>query len=168
MPVLFAQPFDTSVDGFFFETFAEYKTERSKLYNSFGQLIEEVEIHFIDGDDLDCALFEALSVHQGNINAFLDACEEWDEFGKIKVCIAVGEAGYTIDLHKDDPYHFDIDIYQIESLKDLAYEFVDNGFFGDIPENLKFYLDYKAIARDLSVDYAETEIAGRSFVYRCY
>lgn len=166
MPVLYAQPYNTSVDGFFFESFAEYKTERSKLYDGFGQFMEELQIYFIDGDNLDRALFEALSIHQGNIDAFLNACDDWDAFEKIKVIIAVGEVGYAIDLHKDSPDDFEVDIYEIDSLKDLAYEFVDEGLFGEIPERLQFYLDYETIARDLSFDYAETTIAGRNFVYR--
>jgi len=29
------------------------------------------------------------------------------------------------------------------------------------------YLDYDAIARDLGMDYSETEIAGTQLIYRC-
>jgi len=39
--------------------------------------------------------------------------------------------------------------------------------FGDIPERLQFYIDYDAIARDLSADYSETVIAGDALIYRC-
>ena len=43
---------------------------------------------------------------------------------------------------------------------------MDEGLFGDIPERLQFYLDYDAIARDLGLDYAETEITGVRLIYR--
>ncbi|MFV0552106.1 MAG: antirestriction protein ArdA [Anaerorhabdus sp.] len=49
----------------------------------------------------------------------------------------------------------------------LAMRFVDDGLFGEIPEELRFYIDYEAIARDLAVDYSETEIAGTRLIYRC-
>ena len=52
-------------------------------------------------------------------------------------------------------------------MRDLAIEFVDEGFFGDIPERLQFYIDYDAIARDLSVDYSEAVIAGERLIFRC-
>ncbi|MEM6550448.1 MAG: antirestriction protein ArdA [Pseudomonadota bacterium] len=55
----------------------------------------------------------------------------------------------------------------MESLRQLAEHFVEEGLFGDIPERLAFYIDFDAIARDLGCDYAETRIAGTRFVYRC-
>ena len=59
-----------------------------------------------------------------------------------------------------------MDIYEENSLKELAYAFVDEGLLGDIPDNLQCYLDYDAIARDLGVDYAEIVIAGQPLIYR--
>ena len=60
-----------------------------------------------------------------------------------------------------------MDIYGEENLRELAERFVEDGFFGDIPEGLRFYIDLDAIAHDLSADYAEIEIAGERMVYRC-
>ncbi len=45
-------------------------------------------------------------------------------------------------------------------------QFVDDGLFGEIPAAIANYLDYDAIARDLSADYAETIIDGARYVYR--
>ena len=56
----------------------------------------------------------------------------------------------------DEPGDLDIDIYETESLRDLALQFARDGLFGDIPERLQSYLDYDAIGRDLGMDYAET------------
>ena len=55
----------------------------------------------------------------------------------------------------------------MDSLRELAEHFVDEGLFGEIPENIKNHLDYDSIARDLSVDYTETVIGGTSLIYRC-
>ena len=81
--------------------------------------------------------------------------------------IAVGECGYAFNFETCDPDDLDLDIYKVESLRDLAEQFVDEGLFGDIPERLRFYIDHDAIARDLGMDYAETVIADRRVVYRC-
>ncbi len=45
-------------------------------------------------------------------------------------------------------------------MKELAEQFVEDGLFGDIPQNLQYYIDYDAIARDLEFDYTETEVIG--------
>lgn len=40
--------------------------------------------------------------------------------------------------------------YQDCTIKDVAQNMVDNGYFGDIPDDIAMYIDYDAIARDLS------------------
>jgi len=52
-------------------------------------------------------------------------------------------------------------------MRELAEQFVEEGLFGDIPENLQHYIDYEAIARDLAMDYGEAVIDGSNVVYRC-
>lgn len=128
--------------------------------------MEEFEIQFIDGDDMDCKLFDAMGVHQGNIGQFFEAMENWDEDEKTRVIIACGECGYNIDQNTQ-PDDFDLDIYELDSLKELAEMFVDEGLFGHIPEHIRCYLDMDAIARDIGMNYSETRIAGRNIVYRC-
>lgn len=167
MTRLFAQPYDISASGFFFETVKEYNTQANKLRNSYGLLVEEFEIQFIDGENIDAQLFKALGVNQGNFEKFLEVVNEWNEDEKIKVIIAVGEVGYKFDLFNDSPDQFDVDLYQVDSLKELAEQFADDGLFGEIPEPIRYYLDYDAMARDLAMDYSEIEIDGTRYVYRC-
>ena len=121
----------------------------------------------IDGETIDAELFNALYVSQVNFEYFFEACEDWDDDQKTKVIIAVGECGYEFDLAKDTPDQFDIDIYEFDTMRDLAIHYVDEGLFGEIPENLQFYLDYDAIARDLAVEYTQTVINGQRLIYRC-
>ena len=167
MTKLYAQPYDISAIGFYFETVEEFNIQASKLRNSYGQPVEEFELQFIEGEGIDAALFKALSVYQGNFLAYLEAVTEWSEEEKIKVIIAVGEAGYKFDLDKDTPDQFDIDLYELDNLKDLAEQFVEEGLFGEIPANIQNYLDYDAIARDLGMDYSEVTIDDRNYIYRC-
>jgi antirestriction protein len=167
MTRLYAQPYDISAHGFYFETADEYNEKARKLRNSYGWPVEEFELQFIDGESIDAKLFEALKVHQGNFAAFLQAAEEWSDDDKIRVIIAVGETGYTFDLGKDSPDRFDIDLYEMDSLRDLAIQFVDDGLYGTIPASIQNYLDYDAIARDLGMDYSEITIDGTRYIYRC-
>lgn len=167
MTTLYAQPYDFYAAGFYFDTAEKYDEKARNNRNSYGGIVEEYEIQFIDGEEIDCALFKALGIHQGNFGAYLQACDAWQEEEKQKVIIAVGECGYNFDFATDTPDSFEVDIYEVESLKELAEQFVDEGLFGEIPSSIASYLDYDAIARDLGFDYTETEIAGMRLVYRC-
>lgn len=42
---------------------------------------------------------------------------------------------------------------EFDSMEAFAESMIDDGAFGDIPDNLIYYLDLSAIARDLSYDY---------------
>ena len=42
---------------------------------------------------------------------------------------------------------------------------MEEGLFGEIPERIKAYLDYDAIAHDLCMDYSETTIDGTCYIY---
>uniref|UniRef100_UPI003BAA9CCE antirestriction protein ArdA n=1 Tax=Stappia sp. TaxID=1870903 RepID=UPI003BAA9CCE len=164
---LFAQPYDVSATGFYFESAEQYEARVAKAANRYGEPVDEFEIQFIDGDDLDCSLARAWGLSQGSIAAFFEATETWDEDQKVRFVIAVGECGYSFDPQTDAPDGYDVDLYDVDSMRELAKQFVDEGLFGDIPERLRFYLDYEAIARDLSMDYTETVIAGQPYAYRC-
>lgn len=166
MTTLFAQPYDISATGFFFTSVGEYETAYAKNRNDHGQPVEEYEIQFIDGDDLDCALAKAWSVNQGNISQFLDATEDWTENQKLRFIIAVGECGYCFDPLNVDP-DYNVDIHEKDTLRELAESFIDEGIYGPFPNSLANYIDYDAIAQDLSYEFTETTIAGRHLVYAC-
>lgn len=165
--LFYAQPYDISAVGFYFRNAAEYDKQAANLKSRYGEPVEEFEIQFIDGERIDCELARAWEINQANFAKFIDAADEWDDDQKTRYLIAVGECGYDHDQVVDDPHAIDIDTYQLGSMKELAEQFVDEGLFGEIPERLRFYLDYEAIARDLSVDYSETEIAGQRLIFRC-
>jgi hypothetical protein len=165
--ILFAQPYDISANGFYFASVEGYEKQSARVRNSYGQPVEEFEMQFIDGDAIDAQLFKAIGIHQGDTGAFLEACKNWNTDQKRNVIIAVGECGYTFDLKTDDPDKLDVDLYEMDSLRELAEHFVDEGLFGEIPESIKNHIDYFSIARDLSADYTTTVIGGTSLIYRC-
>jgi len=167
MTKLYAQPYDISATGFCFDSAEEYSEKVAAAKNRYGEPVEEFEIQFIDGEGIDAELFSALRVHQGNFPAFFEAVDEWADDEKVKVIIAVGEAGYSFDLGSDDPSLFDVDLYECASMRDLAMQFIDEGVFGEIPAAIANYIDFDAVARDLAMDYAETMVNGERYQYRC-
>lgn len=160
MTQLYAQPYDLSATGFYFQSSEEFQTKAANTRNDYGDAVEEFEIQFIDGENIDCALAKAWGINQANIGPYFDAVDEWDNDDKIKFIIAVGEVGCGFDPETVEPSDFDIDIYHARSMTELAEEFVAEGILGDIPDHLSHYIDYDAIARDLTVDFTETDIAG--------
>lgn len=166
MTQLHAQPYDLAANGFYFESLEEYQRKAKANRNDYGDPVEEYEIQFIDGEPIDCDLARAWGVNQANINGYLEAVGTWTDHDKRTFIIAVGEAGYSFDCETVVPNDFDVDLYHVESMAELAEQFVEEGLFGDIPDHLARYIDMDAIARDLAIDYTETEIAGERLIYR--
>lgn len=164
MTKLHAQPYDLSAKGFFFETAEDYDEKAEALRNDCGDPVEEFEIQFIDGEQIDCELAQAIGINQANFRNYLTCVDDWQDWEKQRVIVAVGECGY--DFQPDtDPSNYKVDLYEADSLRALAEQFVDEGLYGDIPETLQNYIDHEAIARDLAVEFSEITIAGERFAY---
>jgi len=164
---LYAQPYDLDISGFYFEDLSTYKAKAQLVKNSYGETVEEFEIQFIDGSHLYCAFADAYGINQANLAHFFQAVEDWSEDEKLRFIIVVGECGYSFNPSNVSPGDFEVDIYEVGNLQELAEQFIEDGLFGEIPEALQFYIDTDAIARDLAVDYTEMEIAGVRLIYRC-
>lgn len=164
--LFYAQPYQIGVEGFFFASIDDYDEKLPTIKDRYGQQVEEFEIQFINGDDLDAAFAKAWGLSQCNIARFFEVAEGWDDYAKISFIVAVSEAGYSYDFETVGSADFHVDTYFLDTLKDLAIEFVDEGLFGSIPDNIRCYLDYDAIARDLGLDYTEITIAGTRLIYR--
>jgi len=164
---LYAQPYDLAATGFYFEDAESYSKRAEALRNEYGQPVEEFEIQFIDGESIDAALAGAWGLNQANLARFFEIVDDWSDDQKQRFIVAVGECGYDFDPASVDPNDFDVDLYEADSLRDLAEMFVDDGLYGEIPQHLASYIDYDAIARDLAVDFSVTEIAGARLIYAC-
>jgi antirestriction protein len=167
MTTFYAQPYDISATGFYFDTEDQYQAKIRTIKNDYGQTVEEFEIQFIDGETIDAQLTEAIGINQANICQAMELIDEWSDDQKVRAIIAVGECGYSFNSKRFDPDHIDIDLYEIDSLRDLAMQFVDDGLFGEIPERISMYLDYEMIARELACDYSMISIDGTNYAYRC-
>ena len=167
MTTLYAQPYDITATGFYFDSSDDFDEKSAALRNEHGDPVEEYELQWIDGEDIDSDLAKSWDINQVSLAHFLDAVDNWDQHQKRSFIIAVGECGYPYNPASDHPNDFDVDIYELDSMKDLAEHFLDEGLYGDIPESLEMYIDTDAIARDLSVEYSEISIAGTNLVYAC-
>ena len=164
---LYAQPYDYDAQGFYFDSFKDYETKYNKNCNVYGQPVEEYEIQFIDGSAIDCDLFNAVK-GQYNFKAFFMVANTWEDYQKIPLIIAYSENITSEPFNEEvtsDMFE-DIDIYYDMSFEDLAWEFIENGLFGDIPENLKQWLDIEKMALSLSYDYNEITVGNNSIIYR--
>ncbi|XWN31400.1 MAG: antirestriction protein ArdA [Devosia sp.] len=164
---LYAQPYDITASGFIFTSVETYREKAATLRNDCGLPVEEFEIQFIDGEEIEALLAKAWELTQVNFARFLEVVDEWDEWQKRQFIIAVGECGYAFDRDRHDPMNLEIEIYPADNLREFAETCVEDGWFGEIPQALEHYIDYDAIARDLAVEYSEIEIAGERYVYAC-
>ena len=67
---LYAQPYDISATGFYFDSADDYFNKYDNCRNDYGEQVEEFEIQFIDGDLIDVELFKALDINQATISDF--------------------------------------------------------------------------------------------------
>jgi len=89
------------------------------------------------------------------LNSFAEKLSELGEYEQEKVIYLTETIGYTREESLEK--HEDVMFYKDMTLEDVARELVEEGIFGDIADNIKCYLDYESIARDLSMDsYHET------------
>jgi len=94
----------------------------------------------------------------------IETIEGLNEFEILQVNILLheemDELQYALDNYED------VQVYENMEYKDLAENFVEEGIFWDIPEQIQNYIDYNAIARDLKYDYSEFDVEGKSGLYR--
>lgn len=96
---------------------------------------------------------------------YMEAMENFDEDNKEALDIFIKNGGRDIkdmaqvieDFEEAYCGHFR------NGLEDYAYELVEEGLFGEIPESIQNYIDYAAIARDLQYGGDNWEHEGHVF-----
>jgi antirestriction protein len=120
---------------------------------------EEYEEYFISDYETD---IEGLEVGEyenlDELNSLVERYEDLGEYDQEAVQAIMEAEGYNFEESLDKVEQGYFTFYSGQSLEDVAYEMVDEGLFGDIADNLKNYIDYEAIARDIRLDgYSETK-----------
>ena len=162
---IFAQPYDLEATGFYFTTLEDYEAKCAKNFNSWGGLVEEYMIDICDGPMLACELASAIKLNQCNLQAFFDALD-WCDDDLVKACIMYDNNITDVDLKDYDPSDAEgLYLYEDMSWTDVAEEFVDGGYLGDVPDHLSQYIDYDRVARDLSDNgMYEASVGNRDFI----
>lgn len=120
-----------------------------------GIMYEEVAIHDYE-TDLDYKIGEYDSIE--DLNSMIQDVESLDDYELDEVMAYMEAIGNDLEEAIDAQSNGRIFLYGVDSFTELAEHFVDEGLYGDIPENLTNYIDYEAIGRDLSFDnFYETE-----------
>jgi len=149
MSLLFANPFNTSVNGFYFSSYQEYLIKSINLNKSSGQPVEEFEIEYIRGEY--SQLFESCKIDQLTLSIWFDEIEFLSESDYIELYYRCAILGQYV---KESLESLDTDgiIYNL-SVVDYAYEYInDSGVLNTIPESLQIYFDYESLARDLEIN----------------
>lgn len=160
MTTLHATPHNRDAAGFYFESLDDYQAKVEIHLDRFGNFVEEFEIQFINGDDSE--LFNACSINQSNLDTWFDVIDLMTDAEKLNLYYLVGTAGYHLEqaLDKvDEP-----SIYY-GKLLDAATELFDECWLPSVPDNVKYYIDYKKFAHDcqLGSDMCEFEYASKTY-----
>lgn len=120
-----------------------------------GTRYEEYAIHDYESDIDGLQIGEYDNIF--DLNEIAEKLNELSDYDK-KWLEAYFEASGEDLLTALDQFEDDSTFYQDMTLEDVAEELVSDGCFGDIPDSIVNYIDYAAIARDLSFDsYYETK-----------
>ena len=144
-----AQPYALDHTGFFFDSIETFEAGRSRLK---AKGCEEVEIQFIDGDDHQAALAKAANISQGDVYLWFEELEDLDDTAAQQISFLL-DLGYA--LSETLERYEDVCLFA-GTASDYAYELVNETT--EVPESLRYYIDYDAIARDMTINGEITEI----------
>ena len=156
MSTLYANPFDTSASGFYFDSVESYEAMYAARLP-----VEEYEIDFIDGDeDGDSELFRALGIGQATIAVWFDGVadlERWERAALYWLADRYTDPADALAKVEDCP------LFE-GSAEDCVADYHEQA--GEIPASLWPYIDFEAMARDWEIngDIDAFEFGGRSWV----
>ncbi|MEW8372646.1 MAG: antirestriction protein ArdA [Candidatus Thiodiazotropha sp.] len=140
MTTFFAQPYSIEHTGFYFDSLENFEAGMEKL-NARG--CEEVEIQYIDGECGLSRLARVAGIDQATIALWFEELEDLDSHEIDQLCFLL-DRGFDLEdaLNR---YEY-VNIFY-GTAADYAQELIEETT--DIPENLRYYIDYDAIARDM-------------------
>ncbi|MES9983572.1 MAG: antirestriction protein ArdA [Candidatus Thiodiazotropha sp. 6PLUC6] len=123
---------------------------------------EEVEIQFIDGECGLSKLVSAAGIDQSTVALWFEELDDLDTLEIDQICFLL-DCGH--DLEDALTRYEYVNIFH-GSAADYAQELIEETT--DIPENLRYYIDYEAIARDMGYNGEIEEIDREVIVTNAY
>jgi antirestriction protein len=141
-------------NGFLIGEWLELPCTKDELQDAISRILSQDKECFItDSEGIPFDVGEHDDLY--DLNDKLQQYEALDEREQLCVAFLLSES-YDWDYSMEN--RDDVILYADESLEEVAYALVEDGCFGEIPESLSNYVDYEAIARDLSYDgYVQTD-----------
>lgn len=158
----YAQPYNISATGFFFDTYDEYQEKAATLQDRYGNPVEEFEIQYIDGDDGE--LFRACDVTQGSLEQWFEDVENLDDNKKAALyflCDDIGDSIATALEKIEDVYLSECTL--LEAVTALFNEY----YLSEVPQDVRCYIDYEAYARDIKLNSGMAEFEFNGSTYTC-
>ena len=149
MTQFYARAYSNTHTGFYFDSVEAFEAGMERLKE---RTYEEVEIQFIDGEDHLAALAKAICIGQGDIEFWFEELEELDTQDTTRICFLL-DCGYSLE---DTLTRYEWVYLHYGSTEDYARELIEETT--NIPENLRYYIDYEAIARDMRLNGEIVEI----------
>ena len=155
---IFANPYAFGGRGFYFTTLDEYQEGMLRLW---PHDVEEVELSYCDGPH--CELFNAAGIGQATISQWFDLLDTIEDYQLPALHYLLDNQGETLSEALE---HLDDVMLHEGDAESYAYEYMDDsGMLDALPEQLKYYFDYKAFTRDmvLNGDVTEFEYDGTTY-----
>ncbi len=149
MTEFYAQPYSIEHTGFYFDSIDNFQAGMETLIK---RGCEEVEIQFIDGETHLCQLAKSLYIGQCDIPLWFDELENLSSEDAIRIVFLL-DLNFKID---DALTRYEWVYLHFGTVEDYAQELIEET--NDIPENIRYYIDYEAIARDMKINGEIVEI----------
>ena len=143
MTQFYARAYSIEHNGFYFDSAEAFEAGMERLKT---QGCEEVEIQFIDGEAHLAALAKAIGIGQGDIDLWFEELEELDAPDTTRIYFLL-DCGYSLE---DALTRYEWVCLHYGSAEDYAQELIEETT--NIPEHLRYYIDYEAIARDMTIN----------------
>lgn len=156
---LHAMPYSGDHSGFYFDSEEDYETKYDLAYAEYGT--EEYEIQFIEGSDVELAVFKLMKVGQATISEYFDTVDGLDDSRETLAAIQY----LTDNGHKDLSYVDDVQVFH-GTKEDYAYEFMNDCYFtSETPDIFRTYFDFEGFARDMEIngEVYEVRIGGETY-----
>lgn len=158
MTTLYANPYDITATGFYFESLEDYQEKAAR------HRCEEFEIEFIDGSDMETEIAKAFgsNIGQGNVELFFDVLEEAEgDDNQAAAFVHLLDKGNSVQEayenmgDSDEAPIWSLGTAECFSEQALTKDYLQENseaYLGELPEIAQRYFDWDSYARDCLID----------------